>query len=193
MLKEGWDVTNVYTIVPLREAAAAILTEQTIGRGLRLPYGERTGEPLVDRLVLVAHEQFEKVVALAKDSPLIQGNVEQVSEGEVAERKTLTEVPSIVLGNVAEEIRRSEVVMRAVAEEVRVQIAKLPHIGTMEADAREKIIETKTTEMVGTLSKETIGINTFSSFHKQGTVIPYHRLSGRIRSLHHSAWRRRRS
>ena len=25
MLKEGWDVTNVYTIAPLREAAAAIL------------------------------------------------------------------------------------------------------------------------------------------------------------------------
>ena len=79
MLKEGWDVTNVYTIVPLRQSAAAILTEQTIGRGLRLPYGERTGVSLVDRLVLVAHEQFAKVVALAKDSSLIQG-VEEVSE-----------------------------------------------------------------------------------------------------------------
>src|SRR3990172_8398355 len=36
MLKEGWDVTNLYTIVPLRAANARILIEQPIGRGLRL-------------------------------------------------------------------------------------------------------------------------------------------------------------
>jgi type III restriction enzyme len=34
MLKEGWDVTNLYTIVPLRAANARILIEQSIGRGL---------------------------------------------------------------------------------------------------------------------------------------------------------------
>ena len=43
MLKEGWDVTNLYTIVPLRAANARTLIEQSIGRGLRLPYGKRTG------------------------------------------------------------------------------------------------------------------------------------------------------
>ena len=42
MLKEGWDVTNLYTIVPLRAANARTLIEQSIGRGLRLPYGKRT-------------------------------------------------------------------------------------------------------------------------------------------------------
>lgn len=37
MLREGWDVRNVTTIVPLRpySATAAILPEQTLGRGLR--------------------------------------------------------------------------------------------------------------------------------------------------------------
>ena len=39
MLKEGWDVNNLYTIVPLRTAASKILREQMVGRGLRLPYG----------------------------------------------------------------------------------------------------------------------------------------------------------
>ena len=39
MLKEGWDVTNLYTIVPLRAAKARTLVEQSIGRGLRLPFG----------------------------------------------------------------------------------------------------------------------------------------------------------
>ena len=37
MLKEGWDVTNLYTIVPLRAANSRTLVEQSIGRGLRLP------------------------------------------------------------------------------------------------------------------------------------------------------------
>jgi len=36
MLKEGWDVTNLYTIVPLRAANSKTLVEQSIGRGLRL-------------------------------------------------------------------------------------------------------------------------------------------------------------
>src|SRR3990170_1581141 len=35
MLKEGWDVTNLYTIVPLRAANSRTLVEQSIGRGLR--------------------------------------------------------------------------------------------------------------------------------------------------------------
>lgn len=40
MLGEGWDVNNLYTIVPLRAANSKILVEQSIGRGLRLPYGD---------------------------------------------------------------------------------------------------------------------------------------------------------
>ncbi|MFZ2284319.1 MAG: DEAD/DEAH box helicase family protein [Lutibacter sp.] len=68
MLKEGWDVTNLYTIVPLRAANAAILIEQTIGRGLRLPYdGKRTGVDKIDKLTVIAHDNFEAVLAAAKD------------------------------------------------------------------------------------------------------------------------------
>ena len=67
MLKEGWDVTNLYTIVPLRTFAANILTEQTLGRGLRLPYGEITGIPEVDTLTVMAHESFEDLIKKAND------------------------------------------------------------------------------------------------------------------------------
>ncbi len=35
MLREGWDVKNVTTIVPLRAFVSTILPEQTLGRGLR--------------------------------------------------------------------------------------------------------------------------------------------------------------
>ena len=70
MLKEGWDVTNLYTIVPLRAANARILIEQSIGRGLRLPYGKRTGVAAVDRLSIIAHDKFQEIIdeANKKDS-----------------------------------------------------------------------------------------------------------------------------
>ncbi len=61
-LQEGWDVTNLYTIVPLRASASDILTEQTIGRGLRLPYGRRTGVGALDRLTIIAHEHFQRII-----------------------------------------------------------------------------------------------------------------------------------
>ena len=68
MLKEGWDVTNLYTIVPLRAANAGILVEQTIGRGLRLPYeGKRTGVDKIDKLTVIAHENFNAVIEAAQD------------------------------------------------------------------------------------------------------------------------------
>ncbi|MBN0911526.1 type III restriction endonuclease subunit R, partial [Pseudomonas aeruginosa] len=72
MLKEGWDVTNLYTIVPLRAAKARTLVEQSIGRGLRLPYGKRTGVEAVDRLNIVAHDKFQEIIddANRADSPI---------------------------------------------------------------------------------------------------------------------------
>lgn len=62
MLKEGWDVTNLYTIIPLRAANARTLIEQSIGRGLRLPYGKRTHVEEVDRLSIVAHDRFQEII-----------------------------------------------------------------------------------------------------------------------------------
>ena len=65
-LGEGWDVTNLFTIVPLRASASEILTEQTIGRGLRLPYGHRTGNETADTLAIMAHERFQAIIDEAK-------------------------------------------------------------------------------------------------------------------------------
>ncbi|MGC4033095.1 MAG: DEAD/DEAH box helicase family protein [Tepidisphaeraceae bacterium] len=67
MLKEGWDVTNLYTIVPLRTANSRTLVEQSIGRGLRLPYGKRTGVAAVDRLTIVSHDKFQEIIDHAND------------------------------------------------------------------------------------------------------------------------------
>jgi type III restriction enzyme len=66
MLKEGWDVANVYVIVSLRSSVSEILTEQTLGRGLRLPFGKYTGTELLDTLEVVAHERYEDLLRRAK-------------------------------------------------------------------------------------------------------------------------------
>lgn len=67
MLKEGWDVTNLFTIVPLRAANSRTLVEQSIGRGLRLPFGKRTGVPAVDRLTIISHDKFQEIVDYARN------------------------------------------------------------------------------------------------------------------------------
>ena len=66
ILKEGWDVNNLYTIVPLRTATSKTLREQTIGRGLRLPYGHRTGDKMVDSVTLTAHDKFDEIIQEAQ-------------------------------------------------------------------------------------------------------------------------------
>ncbi len=99
MLKEGWDVTNLYTIIPLRAAHARTLIEQSIGRGLRLPYGKRTNVAAVDRLSIVAHDRFQEIVDEANkaDSPirlkaivLDSGDLEQKTRTVVSQSQLAT-------------------------------------------------------------------------------------------------------
>lgn len=100
MLKEGWDVTNLYTIIPLRAANARTLIEQSIGRGLRLPYGKRTGVTAVDRLNIVAHDRFQEIVDEANNpnSPIRLKAL--VLDAADFERKTVTVVAApTILGS----------------------------------------------------------------------------------------------
>jgi type III restriction enzyme len=92
MLKEGWDVTNLYTIVPLRAANARILIEQSIGRGLRLPYGKRTGVTPVDRLNIVAHDKFQEIIDEANRPDSVIRMQAVVLDGSELEKKTSTVV-----------------------------------------------------------------------------------------------------
>ena len=62
MLKEGWDITNLYAIIPLRRSASDTLTEQTIGRGLRLPFGKRMHDEAIDKLYIVSHDKFQEII-----------------------------------------------------------------------------------------------------------------------------------
>lgn len=65
MLKEGWDVRNVTTIVGLRAytSKSKILPEQTLGRGLRLMY---PGQTLEERVSVVGTDAFVDFVEAIK-------------------------------------------------------------------------------------------------------------------------------
>ena len=65
MLKEGWDVRNVYVIASMRSSVSEILTEQTLGRGMRLPFGKYTDVEILDTLEVVAHERYEDLLKKA--------------------------------------------------------------------------------------------------------------------------------
>ena len=97
MLKEGWDVNNLYTIIPLRTSASETLTEQTIGRGLRLPYGERTNNEKVDRLSIVSHDKYEAIIELANDPNSLVRKVYYIDpeENKGNEQKQTIEMPSV--------------------------------------------------------------------------------------------------
>jgi len=96
MLKEGWDVTNLYTIVPLRAANSRTLVEQSIGRGLRLPYERRIGVPAVDRLTIVAHDRFQEIIDEANSpNSIIRTGVVIGRDIPLERRLIVTSVPKI--------------------------------------------------------------------------------------------------
>ena len=128
MLKEGWDVTNLYTIIPLRTAASLTLREQTIGRGLRLPYGKRTGNPAVDRVTIVAHDKFEEIINAANEETSIikQGNIILIEDDEDIGREKEKIKPSTRVIDLIEQkekrqkFARSEQKKKEIAEEIEV-------------------------------------------------------------------------
>lgn len=62
MLKEGWDVKNIYVIAAVRAMESQLLTEQILGRGLRLPFGQRTGVPMLDTVEVLSHHAFSTLL-----------------------------------------------------------------------------------------------------------------------------------
>jgi type III restriction enzyme len=167
MLKEGWDVTNIYTIAPIRSSASEILTEQTIGRGLRLPYGERTGNKNVDRVMIVAHDNYAKVVEGARKSTLIQPtNIEQVSSEDTKVVKEVVEVQSAFVASIQEQIKKNPEIMKELEAQAVKKVAPLITDDTPE-DVKLATIEAKKDEYVEALAKQEASRLSFLDYHQQ--------------------------
>jgi type III restriction enzyme len=82
MLKEGWDVRNVKTIIPLRPCDSRTLAEQTLGRGLRKmhqPIMDDDGavNPKQENLYIIEHPSFRAIIDEIEDI------VDEIDTGEV--------------------------------------------------------------------------------------------------------------
>jgi len=166
MLKEGWDVSNIYTIAPIRSSASEILTEQTIGRGLRLPYGERTGNKNVDRVMIVAHDNFAKVVEGARKSTLIQPtNIESISTEDAKIIKEVVEVQSVFVAGIQDQIKSIPSVMRDIEDQVVKKVSPLFTEDTPE-DVKQATIKAKMDESINILSKQIASGTSFLDYHQ---------------------------
>ncbi len=122
MLKEGWDVANLYTIVPLRASVSETLTEQTIGRGLRLPYGERTGVEAIDRLTIISHDRYQEIIDTAKNPNSIVQKIcyiDEIGADENCRPKEIVENKSVY-----ETETKSEKAIEQIAANVPAEVAK---------------------------------------------------------------------
>lgn len=165
MLKEGWDVTNIYTIAPIRSSASEILTEQTIGRGLRLPYGERTGNKNVDRVMIVAHDNYAKVIEGARKSKLIQpSNIEKISIQDTKLVTEIIEVPSAFVARIQEEIKNNPAIMQEIEVQASKKVSPILSEDTPE-DVKAATIQSKKDEIVEYLAKKEASRLSFAEYH----------------------------
>jgi type III restriction enzyme len=87
-LKDGWDVSIFGVIVARRALASQTLTEQILGRGLRLPFGRRTDVGSIDQVDIVAHEAYAEL--LRNKDALLQKFRDSTSSAVAAPAPTVT-------------------------------------------------------------------------------------------------------
>ena len=147
MLKEGWDVKNLYTIIPLRASVSEILTEQTIGRGLRLPFPVtekevaefNETEPDIVELEIVSHDRYQEIVAEAKKSNLFR--VKELTDRDFKPLKTV-QVPSLFPVEVNLALRTAKVEFQGItSQELASDPKKLEHVVEQVAQKQAAAIE----------------------------------------------------
>ena len=158
MLKEGWDVTNLYTIIPLRAANSQILTEQTIGRGLRLPYGVRTGIEKVDKLTIIAHDRFQSIIDAANspDSIIRKDNIIEIDPNNIPEHQEVVTSFSTIDASFAQQEK---------------EISKIKNAGEKEKAIFSLETQRNIFDAVNSIGSEVKSINDLKSSEVQKMVI----------------------
>lgn len=172
MLKEGWDVRNVTTIVGLRPYAAKsnILPEQTLGRGLRKMY---LGERIEEYVSVVGTDAFmEFVESIQAEGVFLERK--PMGEGTQAKTPLVIEVDK---ENEEKDLDNLEIeipvltprVYREYKNLASLDVRNLPHqriayLEFSEADQREIVFKDVTTgEITHTTILDTAGVADFRS------------------------------
>jgi type III restriction enzyme len=105
MLREGFDVSNIAVIVPLRSSQAPILLEQIIGRGLRLMWREPEFQDLKleNRVRLLQKKQeplnYLDILSIVEHPAFVEFYQDLIAEGLVGEVQELPKDRESVLGD----------------------------------------------------------------------------------------------
>jgi hypothetical protein len=110
-LREGWDVRNIFTIIPLRASISNTLTAQTIGRGVRLPFQannrEELARPDVATLSVICYQKgrdnYARIIESSEQLGLSEDDAENADRIKETERvrvsrtdfKTEIQVPAV--------------------------------------------------------------------------------------------------
>lgn len=78
-LREGWDTKRIAVMCTLRAMGSEVLTQQVMGRGLRLPFGVITDRPAIDELEIISHKSF--VSLLKSENVLREFGIEEEVPG----------------------------------------------------------------------------------------------------------------
>lgn len=106
MLREGFDVSNICVIVPLRSTSAPILLEQTIGRGLRLMWREpefiEIKQENLKRLLVDKKEpnNYLDLLTIIEHPSFIQFYEDLLKEGLISEIETEPKDREGILGDI---------------------------------------------------------------------------------------------
>ncbi|MDO8486410.1 MAG: DEAD/DEAH box helicase family protein [Candidatus Staskawiczbacteria bacterium] len=106
MLREGFDVSNICVIVPLRSTTAPILLEQTIGRGLRLMWREpefmEVKQENIRRLLVEKREpnNYLDLLTIIEHPAFVQFYDDLLAEGLIGEIEKDPEGKDGVLGDI---------------------------------------------------------------------------------------------
>lgn len=105
MLREGFDVSNICVIVPLRSAQAPILLEQIIGRGLRLMWREPEYQEIKceNRIALLQKKlepaNYIDILCIIEHPAFMAFYKELIEEGLIGEAGELPDNRTAVLGD----------------------------------------------------------------------------------------------
>lgn len=171
MLKEGWDVTNLYTIVPLRAGRSKTLVEQSIGRGLRLPYGKRVGVPAVDRLTIVAHDTFQQIIDAANDpNSIIRTGIVIGKDIPMEGKQSIVSRPAIeerIMASKADAGKQGAILFETPAEQ---EVAKLTLEAIKKYERLPRSYELKAESIQAQIVKEVTAVYTPSQQVIEGTA-----------------------
>jgi len=157
-LREGWDVRNIFTIIPLRASISNTLTEQTIGRGVRLPFGvnnrEELARPEVATLSVICYQRgrdnYARIIASAGQLGITEDDVADAADVKDTERVTVerTNFKSTIRVPEVEAKIQSTVEFTAFAPKVELTddeaVAKLIGVDIVEGEQEEVGVATAT-------------------------------------------------